>query len=258
VLVRMGANAFIMPSASSASGVATVASTQRLLSVCIETVDVLLSAFPNLGVVEKRIPCSHCFAQRDALLEPFLFALADCVHAVESTAAFVYDSASALPHSRNSPCSFELIHCMCRYCRGIPSRPVRIDFLAPDLSFRELPMITNLRIERELGSGGFGVVWKATTADVCDAIRSFACSFVRRNAFSSLLSGGRRAGAQNRVVAVKELRMSAAVDAQEKVEKFQEFQQEVQAPLLLLSIAFSLAFCCGAAADGVNASRCTS
>lgn len=92
VLVRMGANAFIVPSSASGAGVAaTVSSTQRLLSRCIETVDVLLSAFPNLGVVEKRIPCSHCFAQRDALLEPFLFALADCLHAVESAAAFVYD-----------------------------------------------------------------------------------------------------------------------------------------------------------------------
>jgi hypothetical protein len=53
-----------------------------------------------------------------------------------------------------------------RYCRGIPSRSVRLDFLAPDLSFSQLSIVPEVAIESELGKGGFGIVWKGKLPDV--------------------------------------------------------------------------------------------
>ena len=39
------------------------------------------------------------------------------------------------------------------YCRGVPSRPVDIRFLAPDITFDDCPIIEDLEIEKKIGEG---------------------------------------------------------------------------------------------------------
>jgi len=144
----------------------------RLLVEMIESI--LESFYPgNQDAVQRLVPCCHCIELGDVLLGPFHFTYEECVSAVTNGKSFVY-------------------------CRGVPTRPVNICYLAPDIAFKDFPIIgeEDLQVLEQVGSGGFGLV------------------------FRGLYAG-------NVEVAIKELRSEDNSEPQDELEKFKEFQREV-------------------------------
>jgi serine/threonine protein kinase/GTPase SAR1 family protein len=148
----------------------------NLLRSIVEIIEPLIEHYyPKLAPTTRRtLPCQHCLQLRDPLVDNYMFTYEECVDAVESGRPFVY-------------------------CCGLPSRPVRIDMLAPDIVFSDISLIENYDIIKALGTGGFGTVYKAKMRDG-DGIH----------------------------VAVKELNFaSSSATPEERTEKFNEFQREV-------------------------------
>ena len=120
------------------------------------------------------VPCTHCYLSRDLSIVPFLFTLQECVEAAHSQSPFLY-------------------------CQRIETqdRCVQLKALAADVAMSDIESIdpADLVIERKLGQGGFGMVYK-----------------------------GKWNGLD---VAVKQLKLDSMGDDEETVSKFQEFQQEV-------------------------------
>ena len=83
------------------------------------------------------IPCHHCISSH--IPNPYEFPRVDCIRALTSGQAFVY-------------------------CKHQPTGnvPVRIDVLAPDLTFTDVALLENVVIEKKLAQGGFGIVYKGT------------------------------------------------------------------------------------------------
>ena len=145
-----------------------------LLRVLVEAVESLIVGFyPRLkDMVERFVPCTHCLKFFKSLREPYNFTYA------ESIAAMIFGKSYM-------------------FCQNIssPSRCVRIEQLAPDIGFTDIPMLNNddITISSQLGAGGFGIVYKGLYKDT--------------------------------PVAIKELKFLLGND-EERVQKFREFQQE--------------------------------
>jgi serine/threonine protein kinase len=156
----------------------------ELLSHLVNSIEQLLEAyFPHaLAGLQRLVACSHCLqatARSAVLVSPYYFAFEQLIDAVQA--------------------GENVVHCC-----NVPSRHVRVDAMAPDVAFADLPLIEPERIEtdRVLGQGGFGVVYRGT------------------------LSMGD--GKEPLVVAVKELLRGVddAIDAAAAIESFQEFRRE--------------------------------
>jgi len=178
-----------------------------LLRQLIELVETLLDNAYNqlLSSTHRSIPCSHCLLSRDLYADTYLFSYEKCLQAIQSGEAYVY-------------------------CCEIPNRPVRIDTLAPDLVFSDLPVLTGVKRLEKLGEGAFGIVYKGEmsikaytkvqpTGDDDSDSHSMSSSST-----ASLSSSTVSTKTQKVIVAIKELQSQ---DTDETVEKFQEFQKEV-------------------------------
>lgn len=120
-----------------------------LLRSSIEIVEYILDGFYScMRNIEQLVPCSHCFSPANMLAGCYDFKLKDLISAVNEGKTFVY-------------------------CRDVPTRPVNLRYLAPDLTFSDLPVIDSqmLVVEKELGQGGFGVVYKGWLGDKPVAIK---------------------------------------------------------------------------------------
>src|SRR3990167_7947547 len=140
----------------------------------IEVIESLLTGYyPRLK--EKTailLSCSHCMLNNKSNIDPYTFTIAECIQAVCAAKKFVF-------------------------CHNIPSpsRCVYLENIAPDLCFSDVTRIDNslITIDKQLGAGGFGVVYKGTYDNI--------------------------------PVAIKELKFLIG-DNDERVSKFREFQQE--------------------------------
>lgn len=110
-----------------------------LFRVLLEMTENVFDGFyPGNATITRMVPCSHCSSkQQDILSGAFSFKLEDVV--------------SAVTRSK-----------MVMYCRGVPSRPVNLRYLAPDITFSDFPILQSdqLKDMAEIGRGGFGVVFK--------------------------------------------------------------------------------------------------
>ena len=149
-------------------------SSALLLRNIIEVIESLLTGYyPRLK--EKTailLSCSHCMLNNKSNIDPYTFTIAECIQAVCAAKKFVF-------------------------CHNIPSpsRCVYLENIAPDLCFSDVTRIDNslITIDKQLGAGGFGVVYKGTYDNI--------------------------------PVAIKELKFLIG-DNDERVSKFREFQQE--------------------------------
>jgi len=131
------------------------------------------------------------------------------------------------------------------FCCGIPTRFVRIDKIAPDLVFSDLPVISPdaIEIQTELGSGGYGVVWKGlfsinqstTTPDISadqqglltrDDSQASSLLLHSRESSNSLLSMSASSPTKRVTVAVKEMHSTEFESNADQLEKFAEFRKE--------------------------------
>lgn len=145
----------------------------------LDSVNSLLDTLYSLRADQKKIyiPCIHCYQEKSNQIDKaFLFSLDDIVLAI----------------SRGSPFVF---------CNHLSNRKIRIDTLAPDITFGGIPTISSdsFEIGEKIARGGFGTVYKG-----------------------KLLSNNN----QNSIpVAIKELSL---IQDDEIVEVFSNFQREVQ------------------------------
>lgn len=115
----------------------------RLLIVAlVDLVEHVIDCFyPNLKEsLTEWIPCYHCKANKRLMLSPHLFSYSDLVQELLQGNLLVY-------------------------CHGIrcKSRQLRIDVLAPDITFSTVALLAEQPIiEGKIGSGSFGTVWKCS------------------------------------------------------------------------------------------------
>jgi hypothetical protein len=133
-----------------------------LLRQVIELVDALLDCYyaSLSSTVVQWIPCTHCLRSRATYNKPFLFSVQECAESL----------ASANP----------LLYCN-RLC--LPSRRVRLDDLAPDIAFTDLPELdvncieyqsvlfenSRVKIYRALMRGSLVAVKEPKKRDLADA-----------------------------------------------------------------------------------------
>ena len=145
-----------------------------LLRNLVESVESLISGFYSRvkDMVDRFVPCTHCIRFFKSLREPYNFSYAECITSIITGKKYLF-------------------------CQNIlsPSRCVQMEHLAPDIGFSDIQLLDNskLNIDKQLGAGGFGVVYKGT-------FKEYA-------------------------VAIKELKFLLGND-EERVQKFREFQQE--------------------------------
>lgn len=153
-----------VPKSSTATGM--------LLRAMVESLEALIYCYyPRLKESTQRLlPCTHCMLANTRT--PFMFSYSECIQAVTHGKPFVF----------------------CHHIMS-PSRCVRIDQLAPDIAFTDLPRISNesISVGELLGAGAFGTVHRGVY--------------------------------KGTPVALKELKFLIG-DDNERVEKFNEFQQE--------------------------------
>eukprot|EP00026_Physarum_polycephalum_P001889 Phypoly_transcript_01892.p1 GENE.Phypoly_transcript_01892~~Phypoly_transcript_01892.p1 ORF type:complete len:993 (+),score=108.21 Phypoly_transcript_01892:385-2979(+) len=88
--------------------------TPDLFCTIISTIDELLESYPSLSF-KRLVPCNHCFS-RFPNMAPHMFNLANCWNAISTGKFYVC-------------------------CRDSPAFPVRVDYLAPDLTPSNPPLI---------------------------------------------------------------------------------------------------------------------
>ena len=116
-----------------------VCSAGMMLSVCQILEGILRTSFPHLLYnISRLVPCVHCINLRVLTGNIFLFQYDECFRAVTEGKPFLF-------------------------CNHIESstRCVRVDTLAPDLGFADIPQIPEdkFTVTRLLGQGGFGCVY---------------------------------------------------------------------------------------------------
>ena len=109
-------------------------SAEKLAQLIIETIDSLISGWYSIKV-QIEVPCIHCV--RDNNYSPFMFGIEDCEQAAINGQAFIK-------------------------CSGI--RDIRLDELVPDIAMIHVQDCklshSELEIDREIGMGGFAIVYK--------------------------------------------------------------------------------------------------
>lgn len=130
------------------------------LRILLSTIDTGITSINSSCKFDTLIPCLHC-VRFNAYSSPYKFSKKECIEALTSGSPFVY-------------------------CHKIKSnsRCVRVDILAPDLSFGNVPLITNLELGKQIGKGGFGLVFKGKLDEEIVAIKELSCvSFISFNIF---------------------------------------------------------------------------
>lgn len=97
--------------------------------------------------ITRLIPCVHCIMLRALTGKIFLFSYDECFRAVTQGKPFLF----------------------CNYIKS-PSRCVRVDKLAPDIGFADIPQINDSQFTSDqlIGRGGFGFVYRGTLDDKYD------------------------------------------------------------------------------------------
>lgn len=124
-------------------------STQAFAKI-VDTVDNLLEGFyPKLGSsVVRLVPCTHCLLQQNSVVDLFHFSQHKCVSLLVSGEQYAY-------------------------CNDMTTRPVPLSELVPDLSLDSISSINLADITKlkELGEGGFGMVWKGLFRGITVAVK---------------------------------------------------------------------------------------
>ena len=126
-----------------------------LLRLIVEEVETLIECFyPRLLTTTQRyIPCTHCLLKQYST--PYLFKFEDIMDSMSTGVPFLF-------------------------CHNIksPSRIVKLEELAPDICFVDLPKIdpVDLNIISEIGEGSFGKIYKGLLKGIDVAIKSVKAS----------------------------------------------------------------------------------
>ena len=156
----------------------------QLLRQLLEVIDTILEGFYcGSPSVIREVECSHCLSRRSCLLEGiYKYKLDDLVESISDGRWIVY-------------------------CRNVPTRPVDIRYLAPDISFCDFPVISQdkYEIKKEVGRGGFGIVYLANISGYDAAVKELLFNGNDNNTIDTIDDDG-ESGAYK---------------------KFSEFQQEV-------------------------------
>ena len=161
-----------------------------LLRELVEIVETIIGCYyPKLGRSTHRfVTCTHCKELRESSfsLKPFLFTEDSVIESINQGIPALY----------------------CHHIQS-SSRCVSVIDLAPDLAFCDLPSINSndLTIDKVLGQGGFGTVYKGTWNDRAVAIKEL------NDDSDGICDGG-------------SLDSSLLSASQETTSKFQEFQRE--------------------------------
>lgn len=137
-----------------------------MLRHLIEMTELLFSGFYPGTKVATFIPCCHCLRSESSALEGIHHFDAD-----EISAALA--SGSCFVH-----------------CRGVPTRPVNIHFLAPDLAMTDFPAIDESRLSdmKKVAEGGFGIVYKALVNGTAVAVKELKISEAEADATEDALA----------------------------------------------------------------------
>jgi serine/threonine protein kinase len=162
-----------MSSATPANSV--ILSSERMMITLIQAIETLLENYYSREIqeseeqVQRLIPCSHCMEHSQ---KKHFFTYTECVKMITR--------------------GLNTVTC------EVSEKPVRIDFLAPDVAFQGIPIISpsDLELQEKIGSGGFGTVYKGLWNKNGEKIE----------------------------VAVKELNQEKGT--QDDLEKFEEFKRE--------------------------------
>jgi hypothetical protein len=103
-----------------------------LHAVVLDVLSTMLEAYP---AIDPRItmPCPHCIAARKDPQNVFVFSYGQCIKATNTRL----------------------------YCRGIRSRPIRVDLIAPDIVFGKIRTLKpdEVKIVRPIAKGGLGMIY---------------------------------------------------------------------------------------------------
>ena len=104
------------------------------LRLLIETIETTIEGWYETKV-DIKIPCTHCLLEGD--YSPHIFTLEECISSIQDSIGYVY-------------------------CKNV--RRVRIDLIAPDLSFMDMKKFIiqyngNISIIESIGEGAFGAVY---------------------------------------------------------------------------------------------------
>ena len=117
----------------------------KLAQIVIETINALIDGWHGLNP-EIYVPCIHCIRQK--MYDPFIFLMEDCEIAAIQGKSIIK-------------------------CRN--TKPIRLDELVPDVAMTHVQNCRldfhDLYIDKQIGEGGFAIVYKGTFKDAVVAIK---------------------------------------------------------------------------------------